>query len=131
MSKVILFDGECNFCNYFVNLLIKYDHNDKFLFAPLNSDFGKRQLEILGIKHLSNDTLVLIEGKNSYIKSDAVIVILRELNNWTKLFLIIKYLRKKLRDLLYDLIAKNRKEFILRKNYCLIPDDKIKKKFIT
>ncbi|MEP1871697.1 MAG: DUF393 domain-containing protein [Paraglaciecola sp.] len=32
-----MFDGICNFCNGAVNFIIKRDHTNKFVFAPMQS----------------------------------------------------------------------------------------------
>ena len=38
---VILFDGVCNFCNFNVNLVLRWDTKGKFRFAPIQSKVGE------------------------------------------------------------------------------------------
>ena len=37
---IILFDGVCNFCNRTVNIILKYDQDAHFQFAPSQSNAG-------------------------------------------------------------------------------------------
>jgi len=129
MSKIILFDGECDFCNYWVNFIIKYDADNNFLFASLHSQFGKRQLEKFNISNLASDTFILIIENNYYIKSDAAFLVMKYLKHWSKIFYIFKILPKKIRDTIYDFVASNRHKLNIGKSYCIVPSEKIKKKF--
>lgn len=131
MSKIILFDGDCNFCNYWVNFILKNDVNDKFLFASLQSEYGSKQLEKHKISHIASDTFILIDNDNYYIKSDAAFLILNDLKHWLKFFKFLKIIPKSVRDLVYDYIAKNRKKLFRKKFYCMIPNEQIKSKFIS
>jgi predicted DCC family thiol-disulfide oxidoreductase YuxK len=130
MNKIILFDGECNFCNYFVNFVLKNDVNDIFLFAPLKSEFAKKQLANHNISHLASDTFILIDNENYHIKSDAAFLMLKDLKHWLKVFSFLKIVPKIIRDFVYDFIAQNRKNFFRNKSHCLIPSDEVRKKFI-
>ena len=40
-SKVIVFDGVCNFCNWAVNFIIKRDKGNFFMFNPSQSGAGQ------------------------------------------------------------------------------------------
>ena len=131
MSKIILFDGECNFCNYWVNFIIKYDTNDNFLFASLHSQFGQSQIKKFNISYLASDTFILIYENNYFIKSDAAFLVLRELKHWSKIFYVFKILPKKIRDAIYDFVASNRHKLNIGKSYCIIPSEKIRQKFIN
>ena len=41
-KKIILFDGVCNLCNNFVNMIIKKDKNNSFVFTALESNHGQK-----------------------------------------------------------------------------------------
>ena len=53
--SIILFDGVCNLCNNVVSFLIKYDKNNVFKFAAIQTNAGEN------IIHQNN---VLNEGKS-------------------------------------------------------------------
>jgi len=128
--KVILFDGVCNFCSFWVNFVIKRDKNDIFRFAALQSETGMQYLKLFGINITDPDTFVLIEGKEYFIKSTAALKVAWELKSWLKISYPLIFLPISFRDFLYDLIAKNRYKIFGKKDVCRIPTAEEKMKFI-
>ena len=128
--KVILFDGVCNFCSFWVNFVIKRDKNDIFRFAALQSETGEKYLKKIGLNITDPDTFVLIDGENYFIKSTAALKVARELKNWLKISYPLIFLPISFRDFLYDLIAKNRYKIFGKKDVCRIPTAEEKMKFI-
>ena len=61
-KHIILFDGECNFCSFWVKYVIKRDENDVFRFASLQSEIGKKYLNQFNIDD-SIDSVVLLKTK--------------------------------------------------------------------
>uniref|UniRef100_A0A7V2ZIY3 Thiol-disulfide oxidoreductase DCC family protein n=1 Tax=Ignavibacterium album TaxID=591197 RepID=A0A7V2ZIY3_9BACT len=129
-NKIILFDGVCNFCNYWVNFIIRRDNNDIFNFAALQSKAGQELLKKFKLPTNEFDTFILIEGEVYFTKSDAAIIISQSLKGWPKILSVGKILPKKFRDLLYDIIAKNRYKIFGKKDYCRIPSEEEKAKFL-
>ena len=128
--RIILFDGVCNFCSFWVNFVIKRDKNDIFRFAALQSETGMQYLKLFGINITDPDTFVLIEGKEYFIKSTAALKVAWELKSWLKISYPLIFLPISFRDFLYDLIAKNRYKIFGKKDVCRIPTAEEKKKFI-
>ncbi len=60
-KKIILFDGVCNLCNKTIQTIIERDTEDKFRFAPLQSDIGLQIVNERGIDTEALDSVVLIE----------------------------------------------------------------------
>jgi len=130
MAKIILFDGLCNLCNRSVQFIIKHDKLEAFKFASLKSESGK----VLLSKHdlLSNniDSIVFIRDNRYYHKSTAVLYILKDLGGvWRLLFGFI-IVPRVIRDLFYDLIAKSRYKLFGKKDSCMVPDERIKDRFL-
>ena len=48
--RIILFDGQCNVCNTFVQFVIRRDPAGKFQFAPLQSEQAARALQAAAFK---------------------------------------------------------------------------------
>jgi len=78
--RIILFDGVCNFCNFWVNFIIDRDKNDKFRFAALQSEASQDLLQQFNLSTTDFDTFILIEGKKYYTKSTAALRIAKHLN---------------------------------------------------
>ncbi len=125
--KVILFDGVCNLCNSTVSFIIERDKENKFVFAPLQSDYAKR-LKSEFVNDLS--TIILVDNETEYVRSTAVLRILKELNGyrWLKIFLIIPI---PIRDFFYRLISSKRYMLFGKRKSCMLPSKDLLKKFIN
>ena len=119
-KSIILFDGTCNLCNSSVQFIINHDKKQQFLFASLQSDASKKLLLQISNKNIDLNSIVLIENNKVYQKSTAALRIARKLNlfwNYLYLFIIVP---KKIRDYVYDIIAKNRYKWFGQTNHCPI-----------
>jgi len=65
---IILFDGICNLCNFWVNFIINRDKRNYFLFAPLQSETAKYLTKKYNIDTNKINSVILIEKNNYYIK---------------------------------------------------------------
>jgi predicted DCC family thiol-disulfide oxidoreductase YuxK len=74
-SYIILFDGICNFCNYWVDFIIKRDKDKTLKFATLQSDAGKKIANQFSIENKNIDSIIFIKGRNYFVRSDAVLEI--------------------------------------------------------
>ena len=128
-KKIILFDGDCNLCNKYVNLIIRYDPKDNFRFATIKSQIGQNIIKDLNLINIQEDTLLLIKKKSIYIKSDAVIRILSCLQFPINILSLISLIPRFIRDYFYDIIAKNRKK-IFKTKECLLPNKKNRERFL-
>lgn len=128
--SVILFDGVCNFCNYWVNFIIDHDKHNVFKFAALQSEKGSELLEKFNLPKDDFDSFILISQNKVYKKSSAAFAISKNLSGWPKVFGPLRFLPSTLSDLIYDLIAKNRYKFFGKKEVCRIPSKEEKSKFL-
>lgn len=129
MAKLILFDGDCNFCNQNVLFILKYDKQNQFKFCSLQSDIAKSLLKKHDLSTKIN-SLVLIDEKTAYTKSTAVLHISRHLTfPWKSLYCFI-IIPKKVRDLIYSFIANNRYKIFKQKDKCIIPTNDMKRRFL-
>lgn len=127
---IILFDGVCNFCNSSINFVIDRDVHNKFYFASLQSEFGKKLLLTFGEANSKLDTVVLIKEGKLYKKSTAALEIARELRGAWKLMYALVIIPEFIRDFIYDLIARNRYKWFGKKESCRIPDPQWKHRFL-
>ncbi len=130
MSKIVLFDGFCNLCSRSVKFIIRHDRHGVILFAALSSDVGQRLLKEHEIDSEKIDSIVYLRDDIALIKSTAVLYILRDIGGWYKLLFAFIVIPRFLRDLTYNLIAKSRYRVFGRKQYCLIPGESIKARFL-
>lgn len=135
MKLIVLYDGVCGLCNRLNQFLLRRDHDDRFLFASLQSELGRT---ILGRHHANPDrldTFYVVENydaSNERIsgRSDAALKVVRALGGPWRVFEVGKLLPRSFRDLLYNLIARNRYKIFGQYDTCLMPDPKYRKKFL-
>lgn len=128
--SVILFDGVCNFCNYWVNFILDRDKKNIFRFAALQSEKGYELLDKFNLPKGDFDSFILIADNKVFKKSSAVFKIAKHLNGWPKIIIPFSILPHSLTDIIYDLIAKNRYKFFGKKDSCRIPTKEEKSKFL-
>ena len=128
---IILFDGICNFCNRTINIILKYDTQAYFQFAPSQSTAGIDILQQFKLDQKASASVILIDNEKVYTKTDAVIQIAKHLSGWPSLFRFIKFIPKSIRNFGYDLIAKNRYTLFGKKASCMIPDASIRHRFLA
>ena len=126
--RIILFDGECNFCDASVQFIIKRD-NGTFHFASLQSEVGKQLVERFQLQGI--DSVVLIENDRAYTKSTAALRIAKRLHLLWRLCYLLIVLPKPIRDSIYGVIAKNRYKWFGKKEICMLPSEKDRTRFLN
>ncbi|WP_203247841.1 thiol-disulfide oxidoreductase DCC family protein [Sporosarcina beigongshangi] len=130
MKRIVLFDGDCNFCDSSVQFIIKRDPAAHFLFTSLQSDKGVELVKQYNIP-ADVDSLVLIENGKAFTKSSAALRIAKKLDGLWHLFFLFILVPRKIRDGVYDYVAKNRyKWFGKKEDACMLPPPEIRKRFI-
>lgn len=129
-NAIIFFDGICNFCNSSVNFIIKRDKKNYFLFSSLQSEYSQNFLTKNNFPKNNFDSIILIENNKLYRKSTAALKIAGHLSGLWKLSYVFIIIPPFVRDFFYDILAKNRYKWFGKKEVCMIPDEKIKRKFL-
>ncbi len=128
--SIILFDGVCNFCNHWVNFIIKRDKKKQFRFASLHSETARRLLANYQYDNKSIDTVILIEEGKIYTHSTAAIRICKKLSGaWPLLYCLIIFPRF-IRDWQYKFVAKRRYAWFGKSETCRIPSAGEKELFL-
>jgi predicted DCC family thiol-disulfide oxidoreductase YuxK len=127
---LVLFDGVCNLCNGAVQFIIRRDPESKFLFASLQSDFGRSQLIKFGLDQGNLYSIVVIENNALYQRSDAALKIASHLRGMWRFFSVFKFIPRFFRDGVYNLVASNRYRMFGKNDSCMIPSTDLKARFI-
>jgi predicted DCC family thiol-disulfide oxidoreductase YuxK len=121
--NIILYDGVCNFCNAWVDLLLVLDRSSPplFYFAPLQSSTGAALLTEIGKEPGDLSSVVLVSRSSpssppsSYSKSSAVTQVLKLLRFPVlspAAVLLSSLLPMNAKDKAYDVVARNRLRFL-------------------
>lgn len=118
---VLLFDGVCNLCNAAVQWVLLRDRRGLFRFAALQSEVGKRLLREHGMDTENIDTVVLVQEREVFLRSDAALEIAWKVGGFWRIFYIFKIVPRFLRDVVYDFVARNRYRWFGRQAACMLP----------
>lgn len=128
--KIVFFDGECNLCNKAVQFIIKRDPKEKFRFVALQSNYAKNVLKAHKIACETPDTIVVLDGNKLYLRSAAVLYVLRHLTWYGKLLSVFLLVPRPLRDAVYQWCAKNRYRWFGKRESCMLETPALKRRFI-
>lgn len=129
MDKIIMFDGECNFCDKSVQFIIRRDPKACYKFASLQSEAGRTLLKQFQVP-VDMDSFVFIDGDQYYTQSSAALRVCKHLKGFWKLAYALLVVPKPIRDYLYGIIAKNRYKWFGKKDSCMLPSPEIRNRFI-
>ncbi|MBM7571484.1 thiol-disulfide oxidoreductase DCC family protein [Aquibacillus albus] len=129
MDRIILFDGECNFCDKSVQFIIKRDPEAYFKFASLQSDVGKKLMKQYNAPE-DIDSFVLIENNKYYLKSSAALRVCKHLKGLWKFPYFFLAVPVPIRDFFYEIIAQNRYKWFGKKESCMLPSPEERKRFL-
>jgi predicted DCC family thiol-disulfide oxidoreductase YuxK len=109
--NIVLFDGICNLCNASVRFISRHDKDSKIQFASLQSEKAKELLKNAAFNNENLHSIVFIADQKIFLKSDAAIEIAKLLHGFPHYLKYFQFIPRPIRDILYDLIAKNRYRF--------------------
>jgi predicted DCC family thiol-disulfide oxidoreductase YuxK len=127
---IILFDGVCNFCNYWVNFAIKRDKKKKLLFTPLQGETAKQLLPQYHINITALNSVILIDNGKAYIQSSAALRMCKYIDGGWKIFYGFFIIPKFIRDFFYNIIARNRYKWFGKKDSCMVPTPELRERFL-
>lgn len=107
-SNIVLFDGTCNLCKGIVEFIYKRDLKRKLNFIPLQSEYGKSVLRKFKLSAENFESIVFIQKEKYFLRSSAVLRILRLIGGIWRMFYILIIFPKPVRDIVYKIIARKR-----------------------
>ena len=129
-DPLIVFDGACVLCSGFASMVVRLDRDKRFRFATAQSPLG----EALYRRHrlrtdLYETNLVIIDGV-AYTRMESLVAVMDTLGWPWRMARILMILPKKLRDGLYNSIARSRYALFGRKDSCEIPSAELRSRII-
>ena len=120
-DDVILYDGVCIFCSRWVRFVATRDAAHRFRFTAIQSPYGTRLAQALGIDPNDPDTNAVVHCGAARFKSDGALTVLSHLPRWrwTRVLFVVP---KPLRDAVYNLVARNRYRIFGKFDECFVPD---------
>ncbi|MDF1813147.1 MAG: DCC1-like thiol-disulfide oxidoreductase family protein [Verrucomicrobiales bacterium] len=131
MGWILFFDGNCASCSAGVRRAMRFDHNQRLKFAPLQ---GKLAAEN-GFTHYADPkggSMVIMreEDRKVFYRSDAAIELARALGGWWNLLVPVSLIPRCLRDAAYKWVASHRYWISKKANFCTLPDPEMEKRIL-
>ena len=115
-TAIVLYDGDCNFCNKWISFTKNKLQKIDMSFIPFNSIEGVKIIEKFQIKN--QNSVAYIKNNTVFFKSIAVLKICKQLKFPFNLLHFSKIIPTFFLDLAYDFIAKRRLKLTPEKKCC-------------
>jgi len=130
-ERVIVFDGVCNWCNFWVNFTIARDPSAKFKFGLLQSAQARQIMDVLGLAVDDFQTFLLLERGEIFQKSTAALRVVKQLSGlWPLFYYCCIVVPSPLRDAVYDFIARRRYRWMGKSSTCRVPTREEQGRFV-
>jgi len=127
---LVLFDGVCGLCNWWVDFVLRRDRKAVFKFAPLQSVTGQAILSRHGLPTDDLTTIVLVRGARIDRYSTAALEILRRLGGvWSMLYVFV-LVPPPVRDMVYEFVAARRFRWFGQLDACPVPAPEEQARFL-
>jgi predicted DCC family thiol-disulfide oxidoreductase YuxK len=128
-QPILLFDGECGFCNRSVLFFLRREKNKKMHFAALESEEGKALRNYFEIDD-KIDSIILIKDNEAHIKSCAALRMTWYMKGAWPLLSVFMIIPPFLRNIVYDLIARRRKSLFGKVESCSLLEKEDQERFL-
>jgi predicted DCC family thiol-disulfide oxidoreductase YuxK len=129
-GAVVLYDGVCGMCNGLVRFVARRDRRGRFRFAALQGETGQALLREHGLATDDFDSAVLVEDGRAFLRSQAIVRIVRGLGGAWSVAAPLALLPAPLLDFFYDRVARSRYRIFGRSDACVLPPPELRAHFL-
>lgn len=128
-QAIWLFDSVCVLCNGAISTALRYEKAPSIDFVSIHSPSGRAIAQKYNIDPDDPDTFLFLDNGRAYVKSDGVIALSKHMRapfSWIRFGVILP---KAFRDILYDLVARNRYRLFGKLETCRVPTEAERARF--
>ena len=129
-QAVVIFDGECTFCNRWVDFLLRFDRRDVFRFAARQTESGASFMRQAGLPECGVGSIILVEHGAVLLRSAAVLRMFGLLGFPFSLAAVFRLIPSTPRDSIYEWFARNRLKWFGRRTTCRLPSEAERHRFL-
>lgn len=118
---IVVFDAQCLLCSRWVRFLLRHDRHQRIQFASMQGAAGRQLLQSAGLRAEDLQTLLVVQGAQTWQNTAAILRVLHELGGAWRLFWLARLCPATLRDSAYRWIARNRYRLFGRSETCMLP----------
>ncbi len=127
---MLVFDGDCAFCNRAVEFILAHEHRSDLLFVPRNSPLGLSLREQYHLQRV--ESLLWITHGHAFIEFDAIAHTAAYVGGlYARLISFARYLPHPLLNWAYRTFAKIRKRVAGRPRQCLLLTPAQQQRFLS
>ena len=119
---IIIFDGKCVFCSGFANFILRVDRRRRFRLLAAQTSLGVALYRHYDLDPVNYTTAILLADGQVWFKSAASLRIFQRLGLPWALLSAGWLLPRRIRDGLYDIVARNRLRWFGVREACYLPD---------
>jgi predicted DCC family thiol-disulfide oxidoreductase YuxK len=128
-SPIVIFDGECLFCQRSVRFIHRHDRANAFRFAARQTPAGEKLLADAGVG-LAPNSMVLLDEEGTWLRSDAVLRIAARLGTPWSAARVFLWIPRIARDTAYRIVAAIRHRLSGYLPACERPDAALRAKIL-
>jgi predicted DCC family thiol-disulfide oxidoreductase YuxK len=127
---VIVFDGYCALCSGWARFVLRHDRAARYRLLAAQSPLGQALYAHYGLDPKDYETNILIADGLAWFKSEGSIRMFEGLGFPWSLVAVFRILPLRVRDVLYEFVARNRMRFFGRRKTCYMPTANYKDRFL-
>lgn len=127
---IIVFDGHCALCSGWANFVLRFDRRARYRLLAAQSPLGRALYLHYGLDARDYTTNLLIEDGLAWFKSEGCIRMAQGLGFPWSLAALLRILPLRLRDRLYEWVARNRFRIAGRREVCYAPAAAYRNRFL-
>lgn len=128
---IIVFDGHCIFCSGWVAIVLRKDRTSRYRLLPAQSALGEAIYKHYGLSYTDYETNILIENGLPWLKSEGSIRMAEGIGAPWSFSSVFRILPLRIRDSLYDFVARNRFRIAGRRKICYAPPPECRARFLA
>jgi predicted DCC family thiol-disulfide oxidoreductase YuxK len=126
---IIFYDDVCVMCNGFVNLMLRMDRRQQFLFAPLGGETSRKILPPLP-EDPGQWSMIYVDEAGIHDQSDASLEVYRRMGGLFWLLSLARIVPRLIRNPAYRVLARNRYRWFGKHDTCRLPSAAEKARFL-
>jgi predicted DCC family thiol-disulfide oxidoreductase YuxK len=127
---VIIFDGNCVLCSGFAQFVLRHDQG-RFRLLAAQTPLGTALYRHFGLAAPDYATNILIEDGRAWTRSESSLRILERMGLPWSLVSVARLLPRRVRDGLYDIVARNRLRWFGARATCYLPSPSEADRFLA
>jgi len=118
---IILFDGVCALCTGWAKFVLRHDKKARYRLLTAQSELGYELYVHYGLDPKNYETNILIEDGIAWFRSEGSVRMFEGLGFPWSMIRVVRVLPLRVRDALYNAVAKRRLQLFGRLDQCYLP----------